>query len=243
MPTRLAAVRRRLHALGDKSDAAFLQGFFKTGPGQYGEGDRFLGIRVPATRKVAREFRDLPLDDVVALMYEPWHEMRLLAVILLGDAYQRGSASEQATIYRAYLDNAHRVNNWDLVDISAPQIVGAHLLTRSRRPLYTLARSKNLWERRIAIVSTQWLIREGDLDDALKLATVLLDDAHDLIHKAVGWTLRVAGDRDRSRLDAFLDAHAHEMPRTMLRYSIEKLPPSRRKRYMDARLVARPSPR
>ncbi|HTE44790.1 MAG TPA: DNA alkylation repair protein [Gemmatimonadaceae bacterium] len=231
----LAALRKRLRELGDAGDAEFLQRFFKTGPGQYGEGDRFLGIRVPVTRKLAHEFRDLPLDDIARLLHEPWHEARLLAVIMLSDAYARGTPAERAEIFRLYLDNAERVNNWDLVDASAPNIVGAHLATRSRTVLDKLARSKNLWERRIAVVANQHLIRLGEFDDTIRVAKVLLTDKHDLIHKAVGWMLREVGDRDASVLDGFLDEHAHEMPRTMLRYAIEKMQPAKRRRYMSAR--------
>lgn len=234
-PPTLAAARKRLRELGDPADAEFLQRFFKTGPGEYSEGDRFLGIRVPVTRQLAREFRDLPLDDVVGLLHEPWHEARLLAVILMANAYASGNPTQREEIFRLYLDNADRVNNWDLVDSSAPQIVGAHLATRPRALLDTLARSKNLWERRIAIVATQRLIRAGEFQDTVRLAKVLLGDEHDLIHKAVGWMLREIGDRDPAVLDDFLETHAHEMPRTMLRYAIEKMPPTKRRKYMGAR--------
>jgi hypothetical protein len=193
----VTAVRRRLRDLGDPADAEFLQRFFKTGPGEYGAGDRFLGIRVPVIRKLAREFRELPLEDVVRLLHEPWHEARLLAVILLADAYE--------------------------------------LATRPRALLDTLAQSKNIWERRIAVVTTQRLIRNGEFDDTVRLATALLGDQHDLIHKAVGWMLREVGDRDSAVLDKFLEAHAHEMPRTMLRYAIEKMGAAKKRRYMEAR--------
>lgn len=233
-PPTLAAVRRRLRELGDPDDAAFLQRFFKTAPGEYGAGDRFLGIRVPVTRKLAREFRDLPLDRIEALLLDPWHEARLLAVILLASGYKRGSDKEREAIYRLYLKNADRVNNWDLVDSSAPHVVGEHLMTRSRAVLDKLAQSKNLWERRIAIIATQRLIRGGEYDDTIRIATALLHDPHDLIHKAVGWMLREIGDRDPRRLDAFLDEHAHEMPRTMLRYAIEKMLIAKRRQYMVA---------
>jgi 3-methyladenine DNA glycosylase AlkD len=231
----VTAVRRRLRDLGDPADAEFLQRFFKTGLGEYGAGDRFLGIRVPVIRKLAREFRELPLEDVVRLLHEPWHEARLLAVILLADAYEKGTAAERDAIFRRYLENAERVNNWDLVDASAPRIVGAHLATRPRALLDTLAQSKNIWERRIAVVTTQRLIRNGEFDDTVRLATALLGDQHDLIHKAVGWMLREVGDRDSAVLDKFLEAHAHEMPRTMLRYAIEKMGAAKKRRYMEAR--------
>jgi len=230
---------KRLRALGDPEDAKFLQRFFRTGPGEYGEGDRFLGIRVPDTRRLAGELRGMPLDQIEKLLHNPYHEARLLAVILLGDAYARGTIAEREAVFRLYLRNASRVNNWDLVDVSAPNVVGAHLATRPRARLDKLARSRNLWERRIAIVSTQHFIRNREYEDTLRISRVLLHDAHDLIHKAVGWMLREVGKRDRAPLEAFLSEHAHEMPRTMLRYAIEHFSPSERRRYMDARRLAR----
>jgi 3-methyladenine DNA glycosylase AlkD len=236
-PTAAAALKR-LRALGNPKDAKILRGFFKTGPGDYGAGDRFLGIRVPTTRAVAREMRGMPLDQVEQLLHSRWHEARLLALIVLGNAYARGSTSERDAIARLYLRNSAWVNNWDLVDLSAPNIVGAHFATRPRARLATLAKSRHLWERRIAIVATHYFIRHGDFDDTLSIARTLMHDSHDLIHKAVGWMLREVGKRDRSRLEAFLDEHAHEMPRTMLRYSIERLPEADRLRYMVARRAA-----
>ena len=231
----LAAVRKRLRELGDPKDAAFLQRFFRTGPGEYGAGDKFHGIRVPVTRRVAREFRNLSLDDTLALLHDPYHEARLLSVILLGGAYKRGTRSDQDAIFRAYVENAAYVNNWDLVDSSAPEIIGGHLATRPRALLDKLAKSKSLWERRIAIIATYAFIRKGQFDDTLRIAKTLLHDEHDLIHKAVGWMLREVGKRDRAPLVAFLDEHAHEMPRTMLRYAIEHMTPAQRKHFMDAK--------
>jgi 3-methyladenine DNA glycosylase AlkD len=231
-PLTLAAVRRRLREVADPEDAVFLQRFFKTGPGQYGEGDHFLGIRVPITRKLAREFADLPLGDVEKLLHDRWHEARLLALVLLVSQYARGGAAEKDRIFRLYLANTNRINNWDLVDMSAAGIVGAHLETRDRAPLDRLARSKSLWERRIAIVATYWFIRHGEFDDTLRIAATLLGDSHDLIHKAVGWMLREVGKRDERVLETFLDEHASEMPRTALRYSIERMSPAKRTRYM-----------
>jgi 3-methyladenine DNA glycosylase AlkD len=238
----LAAVRKRLRELGDPDDAAFLQRFFRTGPGEYGAGDKFHGIRVPVTRKVAREFRKLSLDDTIALLHDPYHEARLLSVILLGDAYKRGSPDERNAIFRAYVENAAYVNNWDLVDSSAPEIVGGHLATRPRALLDKLAKSKSLWERRIAIVATHRFIRNGEFDDTLRVAKTLLRDEHDLIHKAVGWMLREVGKRDRAPLVAFLERHAHEMPRTMLRYAIEHMTPAQRKHFMAAKSAAAKRP-
>ena len=232
MAPSLSAVRKALLAAGNPDDAVFLQRFFKTGPGQYGEGDHLLGIRVPATRALARQFADLPLPDVEKLLHDKWHEARLLALVLLVGRYERGDDSERQRVYRLYLANTDRTNNWDLVDLSAPNIVGAHLETRSRAPLDKLAKSKSLWERRIAIVSTAWFIRLRQFDDTFRIATALLGDKHDLIHKAVGWMLREVGKRDEGALEGYLDEHAKRMPRTALRYSIERMTPERRKHYM-----------
>jgi 3-methyladenine DNA glycosylase AlkD len=235
----LAIARRRLRELANPDDAVFLQRFFKTGPGDYGEGDQFLGIRVPTIRRLARELHGLSLDDIESLMHEPWHEARHLALVALVDAYTRGSPGERDAIAKLYLRNTRWINNWDLVDVSAAGIVGAHLMTRSRRPLDRLARSPNVWERRIAIVSTHHFIKAGQVGDTLRIAERLMADSHDLIHKAVGWMLREVGERDRHALEGFLDLHAHEMPRTMLRYSTEKLSPVDRQRFMNARLARR----
>jgi len=232
MPPTLAAVREALMAAGNPKDAIFLQRFFKTGSGQYGEGDHFLGIRVPATRTLARQFRDLPLKDVEKLFHDKWHEARLLALVLLVGRYERGDDAERQRVYKLYLANTDRINNWDLVDLSAPNIVGAHLETRSRAALDKLARSKSLWERRIAIVATYWFIRLHQFDDTFRISAALLADKHDLIHKAVGWMLREVGKRDASALERFLDEHAKTMPRTALRYSIERMTPERRGHYM-----------
>ena len=232
-PQTLTAARRRLQEAGDPEDAVFLQRFFKTGPGQYGEGDRFLGIRVPMTRTLAREFADLPLSDIEALLHDKWHEARLLALVLLTNRYARANAAEKSQVYRTYLANTDRINNWDLVDLSAPGIVGAHLETRPRRPLDTLAKSKSLWERRIAIVATYHFIRRKEFDDTLRISTTLLGDSHDLIHKAVGWMLREVGKRDERVLEGFLEKHALEMPRTALRYAIERMSPAKRKHFMS----------
>lgn len=232
MLSSLAAIRKSLRDAGNPNDAVFLQRFFKTGPGQYGEGDVFLGIRVPASRALARQFAELPLDDIEKLLHDKYHEARLVALILLVGRYERGDDAERQRVYRMYLANTDRINNWDLVDLSAPNIVGAHLVTRSRAPLDKLAKSKNLWERRIAIVATYWFIRLHQFDDTLRISTALLGDTQDLIHKAVGWMLREVGKRDESVLERFLDEHATTMPRTALRYSIERMTPERRKHYM-----------
>ncbi|HJT16673.1 MAG TPA: DNA alkylation repair protein [Thermoanaerobaculia bacterium] len=234
MKNSLVAVRKRVREFADKDRAKFLLRFFKTAPGDYGHGDRFLGLRVPDVRKIAREFRSLSLDDIRALLASKWHEERLLALVILADQFAGASDSERKQIYRLYLASTDRINNWDLVDASAPQIVGTFLAERDRRPLYRLARSKKLWERRIAIIATQHFIRRGELDDTFAIAQMLLADEHNLIHKAAGWMLREAGKRDRISLERFLDEFASRMPRTMLRYAIERLPNDLRAKYMAA---------
>lgn len=236
------AIVRRLQALGTPEDAAFLQRFFRTGPGEYGEGDRFLGIRVPVLRGLVREHRGLPLADAAALLRSPWHEARLLALLLLVDAYGRATAEAREAIYRLYLENTRYVNNWDLVDSSAPHIVGAHLAEGDRSMLARLARSESLWERRIAMLATQHFIRRGDFGTALEVAEMLVDDGHDLIHKAVGWMLREIGNRDRAAEEAFLRRHHRTMPRTMLRYAIEKFPPELRRAYLRGEIGEAASP-
>ena len=229
----VAAARAALRAAADPEKARVLQGFFKTGPGQYGEGDRFLGINVPALRKFAREFQSLSLADVTGLLQGSWHEERVLALFILVRQYERGDEKTRDAIYRLYLASTERINNWDLVDGSAPYIVGPHLRERSRAPLYKLAKSKSLWERRIAILATFHFIKHNDYDDAIRIAEILLHDDHDLIHKAAGWMLREIGNRDRAVEEAFLRKHAAQMPRTMLRYAIEKFPEALRTRYLQ----------
>lgn len=228
-----ANLNAQLRQLASPSDAKFLQRFFKTAPGEYGAGDRFAGIRVPALRKLAREYRALPRADVMTLLRSPVHEERLLALILLVNAYQRADDAGQAAIYKLYLGNLAHINNWDLVDVSAPHIVGRYLTERPRTILFRLARAKNLWHRRVAMLATFQFIRANDFADALRLAELLRDDKHDLMHKAVGWMLREIGKRDAAALRAFLDAHAVRMPRTMLRYAIEKLPTGERRHYLQ----------
>jgi 3-methyladenine DNA glycosylase AlkD len=228
--TRAPDARERLRDFASEERAAVNRGYFKTGAGEYGEGDRFLGVSVPNLRVVAREFRALPTDDVVALLHSEWHEERLLALLILVEQYKRGG--DRDAIYALYLANTKFINNWDLVDTSAPGIVGAHLYERSRAPLRKLAKSRSLWERRIAIIATQHFIRQDDFSETMTLAAMLLRDEEDLIHKATGWMLREVGERDRALLSAFLDEHAPEMPRTMLRYAIEKFAEGERKRYM-----------
>ena len=227
----LAEARRKLRAGADRKHARILQGFFKTGPGEYGEKDRFMGLRVPQVRQVARECPDLSVKDAVTLLGSAIHEERLLALLVLVRSYQKDE-SARADIYRTYLSHTRRINNWDLVDVSAEHIVGAHLLARSRRPLYRLARSRLLWDRRIAVMATFHFIKNGDFIETLLLAERLLGDDEDLIHKASGWMLREVGKRDIAALRGFLGEHAAVMPRTMLRYAIEKLSKAERQRWL-----------
>lgn len=222
----------RLREMADPEHAAFVAGYFRTGPGEYGEGDRFLGIRIPALRKLARALRGTSLDEAAALLRSEWHEARMLALLLLVDAYTRGDAATREAVHALYRANLRYVNNWDLVDTSAPHIVGAHLWEGDRAELERLAGSDSLWERRIAMLATQHFIRRGDFGTAVRIAELLVDDGHDLIHKAVGWMLREIGDRDRAAEEAFLRRHARTMPRTMLRYAIEKFPPDLRQAYL-----------
>jgi len=231
---KLSELRKRLKRFASARDAQFLQRFFKTGPGEYGEGDQFIGVRVPALRRLVREFRGLALADTCELLHSPIHEECLLALLILVDAYDRGNESERAAMFRLYLDNTACINNWDLVDGSAPGIVGRHLATRPRKILFELAGSPDVWERRIALLGAFHFIRRNEFAEILRLAEMLLLDRHDLIHKAAGWMLREAGKRDVTVLRGFLKLHAARMPRTMLRYSIEKLPVTERRRWLAA---------
>ena len=223
---------RELRSLGNAEDARFLQRFFKTGEGEYGAGDVFLGIRVPATRQLAKRYRELSLAELAKLIHAKEHEARLLALIILTMQYKRGDEDTQQQIFDLYLAHTSRINNWDLVDVSAPGIVGAHLYERDRVVLDELAASASLWERRIAVLATAWFIKRGDYQPTLRIARLLLKDEHDLIHKAVGWMLREVGKQDGAVLLGFLDRYARTMPRTMLRYAIEKLDAGQRARYM-----------
>lgn len=232
-----AAIRARLRPLADARVAAASQRFFKTAPGEYGHGDRFLGIRVPVLRKIARELRAAPLPAVLALLRSPLHEARLLALFMLVDQFARGTPAARQRIFSEYVKHVPKhVNNWDLVDASAHLIVGAHLEQRDRGVLYELARSRQLWCRRVAIMATFWFIKRGSFGDTLALAELLLDDDHDLIHKAVGWMLREVANRDAQIAERFLRRHCLRMPRTMLRYAIERLPAPKRRAYLAGRV-------
>jgi 3-methyladenine DNA glycosylase AlkD len=230
--TSLAAVRRDIRALGSPERARHSLRFFRTGPGEYGEGDKFLGLSVPEMRAIAKRYRDLGHDDVLKLLQSDWHEERLVALLLLVDGYKRGDEAGRRKIHLAYLSNTRRINNWDLVDMSAGPVVGGHLDVGEIALLEKLARSKDLWERRIAIVATFHFIKQHQLEPTLRIAEMLLHDPHDLIHKAVGWMLREVGKKDRKALDRFLATRYRDMPRTMLRYAIERHPEKTRQRYL-----------
>lgn len=212
----------------DKEKAAFLPSFFKTGKGEYGEGDVFIGVTVPKARKIAQEARHLGFGDIRQLLLSEIHEERLLALLMLVDRFNKVPANRKR-VFDFYLKHRARVNNWDLVDLSAPTIVGGYLAESDRRVLYRLAKSKSLWDRRIAIVATHRFIREGDFADTLALSKILLKDRADLMRKAVGWMLREVYKRDAATAGRFIDEHCAKMPRTMLRYAIERYPEAKRK--------------
>lgn len=230
-----ADVQNDLRKMADPEKARILRRFFKTGPGEYAEGDQFLGVIVPKQRAVVRLYRAVPLTEVAKLLRSPVHEERAIALLILVWQYPRADKNTRKKIFDLYLSNTRRINNWDLVDCSAEHIVGPQLAFGSRGLLDKLARSKLLWERRIAILSTFHYIRRGEFADTLRIARILLRDEHDLIHKAVGWMLREMGNRDRAAEEAFLKKHAQKMPRTMLRYAIEKFPEPLRQRYLKLR--------
>lgn len=234
---RASAVRATLRALADPACARVSARFFKTAPGQYGHGDRFLGVPVPQQRKVARAFRGLPLGEVRALLRSRWHEERLTALLILVDQFRKAvNEKARAAVVKAYLAERRWVNNWDLVDASAGHLLGVWLRDKDRAVLYRLVASRRLWDRRVAMVATQGLINAGESKDALALAERLLEDREDLMHKAAGWMLREVGKRvGLAPLRGFLGRNAARMPRTMLRYAIERLDPAERRRWMAAK--------
>jgi 3-methyladenine DNA glycosylase AlkD len=227
-----AKIRTELKRLADPDKARLLSGYFKTGPGEYGEGDIFLGLTVPALRKVASRHVDTPLREIRSLLSSGVHEERFLALKILVSKYESGSAAERKLIYDFYMAHLRHINNWDLVDTSAPYIVGRHLEDKSRAILARLASSGNLWERRISILATFYFIRQNDFNDSITIAGKLIDDHEDLIRKAVGWMLREIGKRDIRVEKSFLNKHRKVMPRTMLRYAIERFPESERTKHL-----------
>jgi len=230
----LSEIKNELKRLGDAERATHALRFFKTGKGEYGEGDKFIGASVPTQRAVAKKFKQIPLIEVFELMKSEFHEHRLTALFILVDKYKKADEKTKKQIADFYLANLKYVNNWDLVDSSAHKIIGEYLLENpgERDILYKLARSNHLWSKRVSIISTFTLIREKQSNDALKIAEILLKDEHDLMHKAVGWMIREIGNRDHATEKKFLDKHFKYMPRTMLRYAIEKLPPAEKSYYM-----------
>ena len=236
MAALVKAVIHELKQAGDPQRAEHSRRFFKTGPGEYGAGDRFLGVRVPQQRAIARKFKQATREEILELLQSPDHEVRLTALFMLVHLYGRAHPAGQEQIYQGYLAHVAHINNWDLVDSSAHQIVGQHLYDKDRSVLIRLARSPNLWERRISIIATHYFIRRDDFQDTLKISQVLLNDPEDLIHKAVGWMLREVGKRNPDVEEAFLKDHYQQMPRTMLRYAIEKLPGERRQAYLKGKI-------
>ena len=222
----------KLRNLADPALAAAATRFCKTGPGEYAENDVFLGLRAATLRQLAKELQALPLEDVEILLQSPIHEERALALLILVRVVAKAPDALRKQVYDFYLANTRFVNNWDLVDVSAPTVVGGYLMDKSRKPLLSLAKSKSLWERRIAIVATQHFIRQNDFADTLRIATMLLKDDEDLIHKAAGWMLREVGKRDAPILEQFLAKHYPQMPRTMLRYAIERFSANKRQAYL-----------
>ena len=234
--TKSTEILNALEALADEEKRNFLPHFFKTGKGEYGEGDKFLGVVVPNIRNVVKQFRGADFDTISALLVSPWHEVRMSGLLLLVDCFKRDKTSSKEQIYTYYLSNTQYINNWDLVDLSAPYIVGAYLLEQpssERDILFRLAESKNLWEQRIAVVSTITLIRHNEFDEIFRLAELLMNHPHDLMHKAIGWMLREVGKKNEIALRSFLDRYVLEMPRTMLRYSIERMEEGTRLSYLN----------
>ena len=231
-------IQSKLKGLANKKNAEIAQRFFKTGPGEYGEGDIFLGIRVPVLRELAKEYLTITVKEPEQLLKTPIHEERLLVLFILIRIYSKAEEVIKKAIYKLYLKNTKFINNWDLVDSSAEYIVGDFLLDKGKTPLYQLAKSKNLWERRISVMSTFCFIKRRQYSETLKVAKTLLKDKEDLIHKAVGWMLREVGKRDLSLEEEFLKKNYNEMPRTMLRYAIEKFPETKRQGYLKGTIPA-----
>ena len=228
----LKSFKEEIKKESNPEKAKILQGFFKTGKGQYGEGDIFLGITVPQSRKLAKKYSNLALEEIKILLESRIHEKRLIALLILVENYKIAYEKTKDKIYNFYLSNTKRINNWDLVDLTADKIIGHYLINRNKEILYKLAKSENLWERRISIISTFNFIKNNQFQETLKISEILLNDKHDLIHKAVGWMLREIGKRNLSLLESFLFKHYKSMPRTMLRYAIERFPEDKRLAYL-----------
>lgn len=228
----LIDIQNEIKKNANPQKAALLQRFFKTGPGEYGEGDIFLGIMVPVQRSIAKKYKDLPLKDIKALLHSDKHEERLIALLILVEQFKKGDEQLKEDIFTFYHLHRKRINNWDLVDLTAHIISGSYLMDKDKTILYKLAESENIWDRRIAVLSTFHFIKNNVFDDALGVAELLINDKHDLIQKAVGWMLREIGNRDINTEEGFLEKHYKNMPRTMLRYAIEKFPEKKRLAYL-----------
>ena len=226
-------IHQRLHQLANPDKAAILQRFFKTDPGQYGEGDIFLGINAPVLKALVKKYKNISVAEAEELLHSDIHEQRALALQFWARLYAQKIPDNKELIYQRYLANTEWINNWDLVDVTASHIVGNHLLHRDRKILYRLAKSGSLWDRRISIIATHHFIRNHDFADTLKIAAMLINDDEDLMHKAVGWMLREVGNRELPPLEEFLEKHYQQMPRTMLRYAIEKFPEAKRKAWLN----------
>jgi len=232
----LANLKKELRVKANPEKAKILQRFFKTGPGEYGEGDIFLGITVPETREIAKKYNNLTLKDAEKLLHSKIHEEKLISLLILVHNFQKGSEKEKKKIFNLYLKNTKNINNWDLVDLSADKMIGEYLSDKSKMMLYRLAQSKNLWERRIAIMATFQFIKNNKFEETLKISKKLLNDKHDLIHKAVGWMLREVGKKSLKTEEKFLREHCKKMPRTMLRYAIEKFPVNKKQIYLKGKI-------
>lgn len=232
----LLEIRQVIIKQTNPKQAIILQRFFKTGKGEYGEGDVFYGIKVPVLRSIAKQFRDLSLSDLKLLISSKVHEERLIAAFILVDQFKKGDEKKRKLIFNFYIKNRHGINNWDLVDLSAPQIIGEYLLDKEKDLLYKFAHSNKLWEKRIAVLSTFTFIRNHFFEDTLNICEILLNDKHDLIHKAAGWMLREVGKRDLAAEEEFLQKNYKIMSRTMLRYAIEKFPEKKRKAYLAGKI-------
>ena len=239
MSVTASMIINNLEALSNSEAALFARRYFKTGPGEYAEGDLFRGIRVPVLRKMVPSLDGTPLPEVIRLLESAFHEDRLLALLLLMRRFAKGNEALRQQIHEIYLEHTRYINNWDLVDISAQYLVGAFLHLRDRALLYQLAASESLWERRIVVMATFHFIRKGEFDETLALAELLLDDPEELLHKATGWMLREIGKRDLPTLESFLRRHYRRMPRVMLRYAIERLPEERRLLYLKGIVTTR----
>ncbi|OGF33516.1 DNA alkylation repair protein [Candidatus Falkowbacteria bacterium RIFOXYA2_FULL_35_8] len=225
-------VKKELKKVADPKKAKDLSWFFKTGKGEYGEGDRFLGINMGEQRRIAKEFKDLELTEVQKLLKNKFHEERMTALLILVYKFAEADEKLRKQIFEVYLKNTKYINNWDLVDVTAPRIVGSYLIDKERKVLYKMARSKNLWQKRIAVLATFIFIKEKQFEDSLNIAKILLNDKHDLIHKAVGWMLREVGNQEQAVEEKFLQKYYKKMPRTMFRYAIEKFEEGKRQRYL-----------